>query len=480
MNDRSKDINILTNIAEHVMVEKGFIPDFPNSVMEELVKIQAPASPSPSMRDMRNLLWVSIDNDDSLDLDQLTYAEQSGKVYVAIADVDALVKPGSAIDQYAGHNTTSVYTPTKVFPMLPHKLSNDLTSLNENADRCAIVTEVNIENNGTFSLGGIYPALVRNHAKLTYNGVGAFLEVNAPLPNLSQAVLEQLKLQDRIAQLIKDFRKEQGSLSFVTTEYEPVIENGIVVALREIVFNRAHEIIENFMIASNASMAHYMTEKKLPTIRRIVRTPKRWDRIILLAKQFGTNLPSYPDAKALESFLLKQLQRDPESFPDLSLALIKLIGRGEYVLGAPGQPSIGHFDLALHEYAHTTAPNRRYPDLIMQRILKGNLYHEKPPYTLNELDSIANRCTEKETDATKVERRMRKSVAALLLQKYIGKEYPAIVTGTGEKGTWVRLKTPPVEGKLIQGTKGLDVGDRVKVKLVHVDIARGFIDFIAH
>ncbi len=467
----------LSALADQVMVEKGFIPNFPPSAIEELSKIQGTLLDFP-LRDLRSLLWVSIDNDDSLDLDQLTYAEED-KIYVAVADVDSLVKKGSALDQYAGHNTTSVYTPTKIFPMFPAKLSNNLTSLNEKCDRSAIVIEMKVDEKGAFSLIDVYSALVRNQAKLTYNGVAAFLDLRTPLSNpaVNEAIKQQLRLQDSLAQKMHAYRIEQGALSFKTIEMVPIIKDGMVVGLVEAPYNRAHAIIEQFMIAANSSMTHYLNENNMPALRRIVRKPKRWDRIVALAKEYGEMLPSSPDAKALEQFLLKQMKKDPLHYPDLSLLMIKLIGRGEYVLARPKERALGHFDLALREYAHTTAPNRRYPDLIMQRLLKSHFNQEKLPYTMKALAAIAQRCTEKEDDAAKVERRMRKSAAALLLSQYIGTRYKAVVTGASAKGTWVRVLAPPIEGKLIKGFKGLDVGDKVEVKLVDVNVTKGYIDF---
>lgn len=472
-----RDYNLST-IAEKVVEEAGFIPEFPLPVKQEAEALNAPAKPDSTIKDLRPLLWVSIDNDDSLDLDQLTYAEKN-HIFVAIADVDALVKKSSPLDLYAEHNTTSVYTPTKVFPMLPPKLSTDLTSLNENSDRLALVLEIEIGADGTFSLITLSLALVRNQAKLTYNGVAAFLEGRAPL-TLSKKIeglAEQIKLQDGLATLIHNYRREQGALSFESKDAEPVIVDGEVVDLKVAVYNKAHAIIENFMIAANSSMAHFLAEKKEPSIRRIVRIPKRWDRIVQLAKESGVNLPPDPDAKALEQFVLREKKRDPDHFPELSLTLIKLIGRGEYLLAVPGDLELGHFDLALQEYAHTTAPNRRFSDLVMQRILKSTLLHKKNPYSLEELSAIAQNCTVKAEAAAKVERRMRKSSAAVYFSKHIGKQYKAIVTGSNAKGTWVRLQDPPIEGKLVKGYEGVDVGDHLTVKLIYVNIPLGFIDF---
>lgn len=473
----------LTEIAKQAMLERGFIPEFPREVIEELSSIQNPATPGFSISDMRDRLWISIDNDDSLDLDQLTLAEKQSsgknKIFVAIADVDSLVKYQSAIDKQAAFNTTSVYTPTKNFPMLPLKLSTDLTSLNENVDRCAIVVEIEVNNDGYFELTKIYPCLVRNHAKLTYHAVGSFLEEKTPLtsPYNIPDITDQLLLQDSIAQRINDFRFRQGALSFARTEVKPVIVNEQVVELQEKKFNRAHSLIENFMIAANSCSTRYLAIKNLSSLKRIVKTPKRWDRIVFLAKNLGETLPDQPDGKALQEFLSKQHFKDPEHFQDLSLAIIKLIGRGEYVLGTPEQTQ-GHFDLALQDYSHMTAPNRRFPDLVMQRLLKCSFSGSRPIYTDEALSKIALHCTQKEDDASKVERRLIKCAAAMVLQNQIGKQFNAMITGSSEKGTWVRLKNPPLEGKLISGLQDMDVGDYLTVKLKHVDVINGHIDFI--
>lgn len=482
-----RDTVTLEEVAQKAMVEKGFIIEFPRAVVDEVLAMKSPAQPSSdsTVRDLRSLMFFSIDNDDSRDLDQLTYAEagvnDNDKIYISVADVDALVKAGSATDQNAFHNTTSVYTPTVVFPMLPLKLSTDLTSLNESQDRLSVVIEVNVDSAGQFTLAGIYPALVHNHAQLAYNGVAAFLEQGTPIAHpisKKPEFIEQIKLQDAIAQRIKKYRYRNGALSFGTIEVKPVIKGEAVVDLEETVHNRANGLIENFMIAANSVATQYLMSKNLPTLRRIVRTPKRWDRIIELAKNLQFTLPAEPDPKALRNFLEIQRKTDPENFPDLSLAIIKLIGRGEYVVGLPGKEALGHFDLALSDYAHTTAPNRRYPDLIMQRLLKSTFYKSNVAYTSEQLDTIAQQCTTKEDDATKVERRVRKSAAAMVLSTQIGRQFQGIVTGAGEKGTWVRIFKPPLEGKLVKGIQGVDVGDRISVKLVHVDVAQGYIDFV--
>lgn len=468
----------LDEIAHQAMLEKGFVPDFPEAIDQELNALNHPAPAHKPIRDMRSLLWVSIDNVDSRDLDQLTYAEE-GRIYVAIADVDALVKKGSAIDKRAAQNTTSVYTPTQVFPMLPLKLSTNLTSLNPDTDRCAIVVEITVADDGRFDLVDVYHAWVHNHAKLNYTCVGAWVDHEVchnpfpPIPGLHK----QLILQDQLAQKIQQYRNRQGALEFGEIKLEPVIVEGIPVGLEESRRNRAHKLIENFMIAANVASTRFLKNRNLPTIRRVVKTPKRWDRIVILANELGEELPSQPDAKALRQFLLKRQTEAPLQFPDLSLAIIKLLGRGEYVLAVPGKPSPGHFDLAENEYTHATAPNRRFPDLIMQRLLKSFLFQEKLPYTNDELGKLAIHCTDKEDDASRVERRLLKCAAAMVLEKEIGRKYDAMVTGAAPKGTWVRLMTPPVEGKLVKGFKGVDVGDFVKVRLIRVDVRNGHIDF---
>ena len=476
----------LDEIANQAMLDRGFLTDYPQLVLNEVDSIKDPGAKcfTPTPKDMRDRQWFSIDNDDSLDLDQLTYAEKTSsgkeKIYVAIADVSGLVQKDSPTDQYASHNTTSVYTPTKIFHMLPPKLSTDLTSLNENVERCAIVVEMDIGSDGSFELSDIYPAAVLNHAKLAYNRVAAWMQKKVPQPHATVDIPwlpEQLKLQDALAQRIKDYRNRQGNLSFSTIEMQPIMTNGIPTGVQETIHNRANTLIENFMIAANVGVTRYLEKKGIPIIKRIVETPKRWDRIVELAKDLGHKLPSEPNGKALRDFLLQQRRSDPVHFPDLSLAVIKLIGRGEYIVAIPNQPSPGHFDLALQDYAHTTAPNRRYPDLIMQRLLNNLFNHTNSPYTTEDLNAIAQHCTEKENDAAKVQRRVNKSAAAMVLEPRIGTQYPAIVTGKTPKGTWVRLKTMPVEGKLIQGFQNVDVGDLLTVKLMYVDVQNGFIDF---
>ncbi len=463
------------------MVEKGMLPFYPEEALRELDQIRQPAPFKHGMQDRRDLLWVSIDNIDSKDLDQLTYADTlpSGKsrIYIAVADVDALVKNKSALDLAAQHNTTSVYTPGKVFAMLPPKLSNDLTSLNPDTDRAAIVIEMEVDEAGKFELHSLYPAFVRNRAKLVYETVAEWLEKGWRMEHVSDEVHRQLLLQDQIAQRIRAFRESQGALGFETIELQAVMIAKIAVRLEPRTVNRAHRLIENAMIAANVGASRFLKGHNLPVLQRVVRKPKRWRRIVLLAKALGEKLPARPDVHALRDFLVRQQAARPEHFHDLSLSVIKLIGKGEYVVGVPGRRPVGHFDLALHDYAHTTAPNRRYPDLIMQRLLKSQLFQTPLPYQRKDLAALAIHCTEKEDDATKVERRMIKCAAAMVMKDQIGKRFEALVTGAGRKGIWVRLYDPPIEGKVIIGCGKLDVGDKIEVELLKVDVRKGFIDF---
>ena len=477
----------LEALAKKDLLEKGFIPDYPKAVMEETENIKKPSLPIPEIpaKDMRSVLWFSLDNDDSYDLDQLTYAETLAngnyRILVAIANVDFLVKKNSAIDNRAANNTTSIYTPTKNFPMLPEKLSTNLTSLNPEEDRLSMVFEGILSAEYLLQSYSIYQAYVNNHAKLAYDGVSDWLEgrINHQKIESIKGLDEQVRLQDAIAQNLAKLRHTQGALSLETIEPHTILKGGIPVGIDIMPKNRGRLLIENFMILANTISARFAEDRKLPFFRRVVVVPKRWDKIIDIAKKYGTVLPDSPDSIPLEKFLAGQRQADPISFPDLSLTIIKLLGSGEYRVFYPGKPSPGHFGLALTDYTHSTAPNRRFPDLIVQRILLATLNNEKAPYSERELENLAFHCTEKEDDAEKVQRKMRKSAAALVLSSSIGKEFNAIVTGTGEKGTWVRILEPPVDGKLVKEKTSVDVGDKIKVKLVHTDILNGFIDFIA-
>jgi len=476
---------ILQNLAHRAMIERGLLPEFSTQALAELDDIQAPAvAPnSECVRELTHLLWTSIDNDDSRDLDQLTVAEalpgDKVKLLVAIADVDALVEDGSAIDDHARHNTTSVYTAARIFPMLPERLSTDLTSLNENVERLAVVVEMLVGANGALLDSDIYRARVRNHAQLTYDSVAAWLE-GGDAPETVAAVnglAKNLRLQDKAAQRLRRLRHVNGALSLETLEARPVFDGEEIRDLQVEGKNRAKELIEDCMIAVNGVTARYLASRNLPSIRRVVRTPKRWERIVELAEEHGFELPDAPDSKALDAFLVRAKAADPLQFPDLSLAVIKLLGAGEYMAELANAAAPGHFGLAVKDYAHSTAPNRRYADLITQRLLKAALSGRTAPYTYAELDVLAKHLTVQENAANKVERQVGKSAAALLLEARIGEQFNAIVTGAADKGTWVRLLTVPVEGKLVSGFAGLDVGDRVRVQLTATNVERGFIDF---
>jgi len=365
--------------------------------------------------------------------------------------------------------------------MLPEKLSTDLTSLGEGQVRLALVIELGIDADGTLAEADVYRAVVCNQAKLAYNGVAAWLEGTAPAPPRLAAVPgleEQIHLQDRTAQALKTLRRQHGALSLETLETRPVFEGDVLIDLRPEEKNRAKQLIEDFMIAANGMTARYLDRKGFPSLRRVLRSPDRWDRIVELATRLGGRLGPVPSAPALEEFLAERRQADPERFRDLSLSIVKLLGSGEYAVEPPGQQVDGHFGLAVRDYSHSTAPNRRFPDLITQRLLKAALAGRPLPYGLDELNGLARHCTEQEDNAAKVERQVEKSAAALLLASRIGDRFEAIVTGASEKGTWVRILQPPVEGKVVRGFEGLDVGDRVRVELAGTNVERGFIDFV--
>jgi exoribonuclease-2 len=483
-NDRQHRAH-LQRIARRAMLERGLLPDFSPQALAELDSIQGLAAKAEGpRRDLRHLIWCSIDNDDSRDLDQLTVAEALAdgyvKVLVAVADVDSLVKKDSAIDDHARQNTTSVYTPARIFPMLPEKLSTDLTSLNYATERYAVVIEMVISNDGSIQKSDVYGALVRNRAKLAYNGVAAWLEGTGPMPQEIAEVdglAENLRLQDRVAQEMKTFRHEHGALSLETIEARLMFDDGELKDVEAERKNRAKDIIEDFMIAANGVTARYLASKSLPSLRRVVRTPKRWGRIVEIASEHRFKLPAEPDSKALEQFLIKAKAADPLRFPDLSLSVIKLMGEGEYIVELPGGNAAGHFGLAVKDYTHSTAPNRRYPDLITQRLLRAAMGGRSLPYEKVELSELAKHCTEKEDAAKKVERQVKKSAAAMLLESRIGERFDAIVTGAAPKGTWVRLLHPPIEGRLVSGFEGMDVGHRLRVQLIRTDAERGYIDF---
>ncbi len=483
--DNKQHRMILQRIAHRAMLDRGLAPDFPPRALAELDTIHGPARlTEESTRDLKGLLWCSIDNDESRDLDQLTVAEAlpdgDTKVLVAIADVDAVVRKQSAIDDHARQNTTSIYTVAETFPMLPEKLSTDFTSLNYESDRMAIVIEMVLSEDGTLRGSDIYSAIVHNRAKLAYNSVAGWLEGNGKMPEGISRVSgldENLRLQDRVAQKLKALRHQHGALDLETIEARPIFEGDALRDLQPDIRNRAKDIIEDFMIAANGVTARYLASKKFPSLRRVVRVPKRWDRIIELAKERGSTLPNEPDSKALDQFLVSAKASDPLRFPDLSLSVIKLLGSGEYVVEVPGGNVAGHFGLAVKDYSHSTAPNRRYPDLITQRLLKAAEAGQSRPYENDELEVLAKHCTEEEDAAKKVERQVMKSAAAILLESRIGEQFDAIVTGASDKGTWVRLMHSPVEGRLESGFKGMDVGHKLRVQLVSTDVERGYIDF---
>jgi VacB/RNase II family 3'-5' exoribonuclease len=476
----------LVAAAHAAMIAHGFQPDFPAGTDKELAAIEAnTALPAGAgIQDLRSLLWSSIDNDTSKDLDQIEWAEQkpdgSIRVLVGVADVDERVHRGSLIDKHAQSETTSVYTGVKVFPMLPVELSEGATSLNEIQDRAAIVVEFLVAADGQASNGTAYRALVRNRAQLAYPSVGAWLDGKGAAPAKVAAnadLAAQLKLQDEAARRMMGNRFQHGALDLETIETQPVLITDQVIGIAPIQKNRATSLIEEFMVAANGVIARTFEDAGLASIRRIVRSPKRWDRIVELAAAKGTTLPAEPDSKALNEFLLAQRQKDPDHFPDLSLTVIKLMGPGEYVLVKPNEPSPGHFGLAVRDYTHSTAPNRRFPDMVTQRLLKAWLAKAPAPYSEEALNQIATRCTQMEDAARHVERDMEKRIAAVALHSHIGQTYAAIVTGVNQNGTFVRTLDPHVDGMVVRGSKGLDVGDRVTVKLVNTDPQRGFIDF---
>ncbi len=468
------------------MLENGFEPDFPPEVQQQLAQIKSrpPQKTAGNVRDLRNLLWSSIDNDTSRDLDQIEYAEKlpdgSTRVLVGIADVDSFVPKGSPIDEHAYKETCSIYTGVRIFPMIPEELSTGTTSLLEVDGKLSMVVEFVVDGNGCITQEQVYPAVVTNKAQLAYNGVGAWLEERGPAPAkvaASAPLQAQLKLQSEVAQALKTERHNHGALDIETIEVSPVMLNDKIVDLQKQEKNRATELIEDFMIAANGVVARTLEQAGISSIRRVVKTPERWDRIVALAAEHGGKLPAEPDSKALNDFLQIRRAQDPDHFADVSLAVIKLMGPGEYVLERPGQPSPGHFGLAVQDYTHSTAPNRRFADVVTQRLIKSVIARQKSPYSDDELSAIATNCTVKEDAARKVERGMSKRIAAVSMSSRLGQVFDAIVTGAGPKGTFVRVLNPHVEGMLMHG-QGVDVGDKLRVKLVGADPQRGFIDFV--
>ena len=468
---------LLLRVAHRAMLDYGLEPDFPPATLAEAEAMTTAALDGGGFVDLRDLLWCSIDNDDSLDLDQLTAVHAKGSrdrdgavtVLVAVADVTTLVAPGSSVDRHAETNTTSVYTPARIFSMLPERLSTGLTSLNPGEDRPAMIAEATVDEDGAIVRERVYRALVHNHAKLAYRAVGAWLAGEGPLPAAVAAVpglAENLKLQDGVAQHLKAHRHDHGALELETLDVRAEFDGDSVGDLAVEPRNRARDLIEDFMIAANGIIARFLEAQRFPVLRRVVRSPERWQRIVALAADLGEQLPGEPDAPALNAFLLKRRAADPLRFPDLSLAIVKLMGAGEYIVELPGQPPVGHFGLATREYAHATAPNRRFPDLITHRLVKAALAGTPAAYGIDELSALASHCTVQEGNAAKVERQVRKSAAALLLERRIGEGFDGVITGAADKGTWVRVFEPPVEGRVERGADGLRVGDKVRVRLL--------------
>ena len=481
----------LHQIAVEAMRTRGLLPAFaPQALQEAEDARQAKPERNSTIRDLRHLSWFSIDNDDTRDLDQLSVAEPLAngmtRLLVAVADVDTMVRPGGAVDGHAGANTTSVYTAAGVFPMLPKALSEDLTSLHEDRERLAVVVDMQVEAKGTVSASSVYRAVVLNRAKLSYDGVSAWLDGTTPAPPQIASVpgLEaQLRLHDTLAGALRQWRQARGALNVNTLSARPVFEDGQLVDLRADEKNRAKDLIADLMIAANGATARYLVDQGFPSLRRLLQAPKRWDRIALLASSHGVQLPALPDALALDGFLSARRLADPAGFADLSLAVVKMLGSGEYAAapaaaaGAAAPTGLGHFGLAVNDYAHSTAPNRRFPDLVTQRLLKAAIAGEAPPYSDEQLAGIAQHCTLQEDNASKVERQVLKAAGAWLLQGRVGEFFDALVTGAAAKGTFVRINSPLLEGRVVRGFEGLDVGDSLRVRLLAVDAEKSFIDF---
>lgn len=482
---RSRFID-LKAIAWDAMRQYGFKPGFPPAVMREVGPLQDLILPGdlPDTRDLRGLLWSSIDNIDSMDLDQLEYCVKTPageiQVKIAIADVDHDVPAGSHTDRHAAHNGTSVYTGVETFPMLPDRLSKGITSLLPGHDRRAVVLEYAVLADGSTRTGDVYRAIVSNKAKLVYEEIGDWLEGSGNLPQTARDLpgLEaQLRVQDEAARRLRRYRMEHGALDLDTLEARAVVDGDLV---RDLVIQRqnlARNIIEEFMVAANGTMVAFLGRAGIPMIQRVVRIPKNWDGIVMTAAVHHETLPGEPDAKALARFLDRRKEADPERFPDLSLTIVKLLGPGEYMMLGPGAEPTGHFSLAVTDYTHATAPNRRYVDLINQRLIKSILDRVPSPYTSEELVTRSAWLTDREKASNKVERFMRKAAAAVLLQDRTGESFDALVTGAKDHGTYVRLLSPPAEGRVIQGEQGLVVGQKVRVRLIRTDPYRGHIDF---
>lgn len=474
----------LHQIAAGAMRARGLLPEFSDQALREAeaARGSAPALDG-DVRDLRALHWFSIDNEDTQDLDQLSFAEALPggvvRLRVAVADVEASVPAGGAMDEHAGANTTSVYTAARVFPMLPEALSTDRTSLHAGQERLAVVVEMDVQEDGTAAAARLYRAAVLNHSRLHYGEVAAWLDgAGGPAALETDAVLqEQLRLHDTVAGRLRRWRARRGALDMGTVAARPMFRAGQLVDLVADTRNRAKELIADLMIAANAATARFLAERGLPSLRRVLQAPRRWDRIVALAQAHGALLPAEADAQALDRFLHARRAADPEGFADLSLAVVKLLGAGEYAAVAPGVTGVSHFGLAVNDYTHSTAPNRRFIDLVTQRLVKAALAQTEPPYAMDDLQAIARRCSLQEGNAAKVERQVLKAAAAFLLHGRVGERFHAVVTGAASKGTFVRIAAPLVEGRLVRGFEGLDVGDCLQVRLVGVDAAQGFIDF---
>ena len=486
MNQSSFEVDLRT-LAEQVVRARGFDPQFPPAVQQQVAQIEAHppvVAPDGKVRDLRSLLWSSIDNDDSKDLDQIEYAEDltngRTRLLVGIADVEVFAARNSPIDAHAARETTTVYTGVRVFPMLPEQLSTGLSSLLEGADKLSVVTEFVVSSDGNIESYDVYRAVVRNKAQLMYSAVGRWLEGagngSSKLGSASE-LQAQIKLQSEAAERLKQQRHLHGALNIESIELQPIMSGDQVMSVADREKNRASELIEELMIAANESVARMFEAKKVSSIRRVVKTPERWDRIVALAAQHGGHLPAQPDAKALNDFLMQRKAADPDRFADVSLAVVKLMGPGEYAVERPGDVGQGHFGLAVQDYTHSTAPNRRFADVVTQRIIKSILAGAPAPYSVDQLTAIATNCTEKQDAARKAQRDMQKRIAAVALTHNIGQTFDAIVTGANEHGTFVRIMKPHVEGMLVDGHQGVDVGDRLRVKLVNTDVRRGDIDF---
>jgi VacB/RNase II family 3'-5' exoribonuclease len=477
----------LPAIARETMMAEGFSPDIPASVSKELQRINKSALFSDSSRDLRTLLWSSIDNLTSRDLDQVEYVEKqlddSIRILIGIADVDIYVPKGTALDAHAMDNTTSVYTGVTTFPMLPEELSTDKTSLLEGEDRLGVVIEFVVGADGNVTTKDIFRAMVHNYSKMSYEVVGRWLDGKSGVPAEVSRVPQleaQVRLQFEAAKRLRKARRAQGALRLRTIQATPVIDNlGEIIDLAVDEENSARDLIESFMVAANGCMAEFLDRKGITSLRRVVRTPDNWPRIVEIAEELHDTLPTEPDVRALSDFLERQRKANPDNFADLSLAVVKLLGPGNYVVQESGKHDEGHFGLAVHRYTHSTAPNRRYADLITQRLLKASIAGNSVPYSVDELKKIAEHCNERESAARKVERKMRKVAAAVLLGDRVGDEFKAIVTGVTSKGTFARIVKPPVDGMVVRRERALRVGQQIRVKLLSTDPANGFIDFAA-